>query len=41
MGFEVNGSKVKGQSGHKKLLTSQYLDNPVLDKHQTLYTGTL
>jgi hypothetical protein len=36
MGFEVNRSKVKGETGHKKVLTAQYLDNPLSD----LYTGT-
>jgi hypothetical protein len=40
MGFEVNASKVKGQTGYKKALTTQYLDNPLLDGHHTLYTGT-
>jgi hypothetical protein len=40
MGFDVNGSKVKGQTGHKKVVTAQYLDNLLLDEHQTLYTGT-
>jgi hypothetical protein len=40
MGFEVNASKVKGQIGHKKVLTAQYLDNFLLDGHQILYTGT-
>jgi hypothetical protein len=38
MGFEV---KVKGQTGHKKVLTAQYLDNPLLDGHQIFYIGTL
>jgi hypothetical protein len=40
MGFEVNVSKFKGQTGHKKALTTQYLDNPLLIGHQILYTGT-
>jgi hypothetical protein len=33
MGFEA-----KGQTGHKKVLTAQYLDIPLLDGHQILYT---
>jgi hypothetical protein len=43
LGFEVNELKVKGQTGHEKLLTTQYLevDNSLLDGHQTLYTGKL
>jgi hypothetical protein len=41
MGFEVNASKVKDQTGQKKILTTQYLDNRLLDGHQILYTGTL
>jgi hypothetical protein len=40
MGFEVNASNVKAQTGHKKVLTTQYLDNPWLDGHKILYTGT-
>jgi hypothetical protein len=40
MGFEVNASKVKSQTGHKKALTAQYLDNPMHDEHKILYTGT-
>jgi hypothetical protein len=41
MGFEVNVSKVKGQTGHKKVLTAHYFDNPLLVGHQILYTGAL
>jgi hypothetical protein len=29
MSFEVNPSKFKGQTGHKKVLTAQYLGNPL------------
>jgi hypothetical protein len=36
--FEVK--KVKGQTGHKNILTTQYLEKPFLDEHQTSYTGT-
>jgi hypothetical protein len=39
MGFEVNVLKVKGETG-RKVLTAKYLDNPLLDGHQILYTGT-
>jgi hypothetical protein len=39
MGFEVDASKFSGQNGHKKVLTAQYLDNPLLIGHQILYTG--
>jgi hypothetical protein len=34
MDFEVSASKVKDQTGHNKVLTAQYLDNPLLDGHQ-------
>ena len=30
-------SKVKESTGHMNELTSQYLENPLLDRHQTLY----
>jgi hypothetical protein len=30
----------RGQTGHKKALTAQYLDNPMHDGHKILYTGT-
>jgi hypothetical protein len=33
-------SKVKGKSGHRSIQTIQYLGNPLLDGHQTLYTCT-
>jgi hypothetical protein len=33
-------SKVKVQTGHMNILTTQYLENPLLDRHQTLYTST-
>jgi hypothetical protein len=36
--FEVQRSKVKGQTGHMNILTTQYLENPFLDRHRTLRT---
>jgi hypothetical protein len=31
-------SNVKGQTGHINILTTQYLENPFLERHQNLYT---
>jgi hypothetical protein len=30
--------KIKGQTGYENILTTHYLENPLLDRHQTLYT---
>jgi hypothetical protein len=30
--------EVKGQTGHRNILTTHYLENSFLDRHQTLYT---
>jgi hypothetical protein len=30
--------KVKSQTGHENILATHYLEKPLLDKHQTLYT---
>jgi hypothetical protein len=36
--FKVKRLKVKGQTGHMNILTTQYLEKPMLDKLQTVYT---
>jgi hypothetical protein len=36
-------SKVEGKAGqtaHRNILTAQYLENPLLDRHQTWHTGS-
>jgi hypothetical protein len=38
--YEVKMLKVKSQTGHINKLTTQYLENPLHDRLQTLYAGT-
>jgi hypothetical protein len=36
--FEVNKSKVIGQTGKRNILTAQNLENLLLDRNQTWYS---
>ena len=34
------GQRSRGQIGHSDILATRYLENPLLDRLQTLYTST-